>query len=222
MVWSMAVVGAVIGYLLGSIPVGLWVCRLFGVDIRTVGSGRTGATNAWRAAGLKAAIPTVLGDALKGAIAIWIVTLLFRRFFPDPDMMSVAEATGRAAALHLSQSLAGGMAVVGHNWSFLMGFKGGAGGITGAATTMALYPPVGGMIWLIGIFLFWWSRIASIATFAVGAGTFAIFLMLAVEDWATFWPYVVYGVITLAAVLVALRPNREKLKEGKERVVTIW
>lgn len=222
MVWSMAVVGAVLGYLLGSVPVGLWVCRLYGVDIRTVGSGRTGATNAWRAAGLKAAIPTLLGDALKGAVAIWLVTWLFRIFFPDPDTMLPAEASARVAALHLAQSLAGGMAVVGHNWSFLMGFKGGAGGITGAATTMALYPPVGGMVWLIGIFLFWWGRIASIATFGVGASTFAIFLMLAVEDWALYWPYVVYGLITLAAVIVALRPNREKLKEGQERVVTLW
>ena len=53
-------------------------------------------------------------------------------------------------ALHLSQSLAGGFAIIGHIWSVFLGFKGGAGGITGAATTMALYPPVGGMVWLIG------------------------------------------------------------------------
>lgn len=222
MLWLMAPLGAVIGYLLGSVPVGLWVCRLFGVDIRQVGSGRTGATNAWRAAGLKAAVPTVLGDALKGAVAIWVITALFRQFVPDPTTMDIVEANRRLAALHLAQSLAGGMAVVGHNWSFLMGFKGGAGGVTGAATTMALFPPVGGMVWLIGIFLFWWSRIASLATFGVGASTFAIFLMRAVEDWETEWPYVIYGMITLIAVIVALRSNREKLKEGKERVVTLW
>jgi glycerol-3-phosphate acyltransferase PlsY len=126
-------------------------------------------------------------------------------------------------ALHLSQALAGGFAVVGHIWSFLLGFKGGAGGITGAATTMVLYPPVGGMVWLIGILLFWWSRMASLATFAVGASTFAIFLIMAsVEDWTSYWPYAIYGIITLVAVILALRPNREKLKEGKERVVTLW
>jgi glycerol-3-phosphate acyltransferase PlsY len=223
----MAVVGALLGYLLGSIPVGLWVCRLYGVDIRTVGSGRTGGTNAWRAAGLKAAIPTILGDALKGAVAIWIVTWLFYLFFPDPSTGDIAGSapgvmTEWLAALHLAQALAGGLAVVGHNWSFLMGFKGGAGGITGAATTMALFPPVGGMVWLIGALLFWWGRMASVATFGVGASTFAIFLMRAVNDWPTEWPYAVYGVITLIAVIVALRPNRQKLKEGKERVVTLW
>jgi glycerol-3-phosphate acyltransferase PlsY len=112
--------------------------------------------------------------------------------------------------------------VIGHNWSFLLGFKGGAGGINGAATTMALYPPVGGMVWLIGILLFWWGRMASVATFGIGASTFAIFLMLIVEDAATFWPYSIYGIITLVSVVVALRPNREKIKEGKERVINRW
>jgi glycerol-3-phosphate acyltransferase PlsY len=223
MLWFMALIGAILGYLLGSIPVGLWVCRLYGVDIRTVGSGRTGGTNAWRAAGLKAAIPTILGDALKGAVAIWLITWLFGLLVAQPAQMTVDEAVAREAALRLAQSLAGGFAVVGHIWSFLLGFKGGAGGITGAATTMALYPPVGGMVWLVGILLFWWSRMASLATFGVGASTFAIFLMMAtVEDWATNWPYVIYGVITLVSVIVALRPNRQKLKEGKERVVTLW
>lgn len=222
MIWVAAILAGLFGYLLGSIPVGVWVCNLFGVDIRSIGSGRTGATNAWRAAGLKAAIPTVLGDALKGAIAIWIVTGLFALLFPEPGQMTPTEAVARLGALHLAQSLAGGMAVIGHNWSFLLGFKGGAGGITLAATTMALLPPVGGIVWLVGILIFWWSRIASLATFAVGAATFAIFLMYTVEDPQTYWPYVVYGVIGLAAVMLALRPNRAKLAQGEERVVTLW
>ncbi|MDI9549165.1 MAG: glycerol-3-phosphate acyltransferase [Chloroflexota bacterium] len=222
MIWIMAPVAALLGYLLGAIPVGVLACRLYGVDIRQVGSGRTGATNAWRAAGLKAAIPTVIGDAVKGAVAIWLVTLLTRGLFPEPTTMSVSEAVSRANALHLAQSLAGGFAIVGHIWSVFLGFKGGAGGITGAATTMALYPPVGGMVWLIGGIMFWWSRIASIATFSVGVSTFAIFAMLAVDDWATFWPYVVYGVIAFGSVFLALRTNRTQLKEGRERVVTLW
>ena len=139
MLWLMAPIGAILGYLLGSIPVGVWVCQLYGVDIRKVGSGRTGGTNAWRAAGLKAAIPTVLGDALKGAVAIWLITWLFNLFVPEPTTMTIDEAVARESALRLAQSLAGGFAVIGHIWSFLLGFKGGAGGITGAATTMALY-----------------------------------------------------------------------------------
>ncbi len=222
MIWIMAPVAALLGYFLGAIPVGVLACRLYGVDIRQVGSGRTGATNAWRAAGLKAAIPTVIGDAVKGAVAIWLVTALTRGLFPEPASMSVSEAVSREAAFHLVQSLAGGFAIIGHIWSVFLGFKGGAGGITGAATTMALYPPVGGMVWLIGGIMFWWSRIASIATVSVGVSTFAIFAMLAVDDWSTFWPYVVYGVIAFGSVFLALRTNRTQLKEGRERVVTLW
>ena len=221
MMWAFALVGALIGYVLGSIPVGLWVCRLYGVDIRTVGSGRIGGTNAWRAAGLKAAIPTVLGDALKGAIAVMLVRWLFFLVFPEPPAMSVSEAVVRTDALNLALALAGGLAVVGHNWSFLNGFKGGAGGITTAATTVALSPLVGGVVVIIGAFLIWWSRIASIGTFAVAVSSFALFLILAVDQ-ITPWPFAIYGVMVLAAVLIALRPNREKLRQQQERIITIW
>jgi len=149
-IWITVPIAALLGYLLGSIPVGLWVTRLYGVDIRTVGSGRTGGTNAWRAAGLKAAIPTVLGDALKGAVAVLLVRWLFYRVFPEPGIMTVDEAVLRNTVVQLSVALAGGLAVIGHNWSVFNGFKGGAGGITSAATAMAISPLVGGMIWIIG------------------------------------------------------------------------
>ena len=221
MMWVMVLVGALIGYVLGSIPVGLWVCRLYGVEIRTVGSGRTGGTNAWRAAGLKAAIPTILGDALKGAAAVLLVRWLFTLFFPEPATMTVDDATMRQLILDLSVALAGGFAVIGHNWSFLNGFKGGAGGITSAATTLAISPLVGGMVIIIGAFMIWWSRIASIGTFAVGVSAFALFLMLGVQQLSP-WPFIIYGVIALFSVMVALNSNREKLRKQEERIITIW
>ncbi len=222
-IWLFVPFGALLGYLLGAIPVGLVVCRLFGVDIRTVGSGRTGTTNAWRAAGMKAAIPTLIGDAIKGAVAIWLVRWLYSLFFPELNsaVMGPDEAAMRLAVLQWSSALAGGFAVIGHNWSVFMGFKGGAGGITSAATTMALFPLAGGMVWIIGAFLIWWARIASVGTFAVGVSAFGVLLMLAANDLAP-WPYVAYGVIVLIAVLVALRPNREKLRLQQERVITRW
>lgn len=221
MLWLLPVLGTVIGYLLGAVPVGLLVCRLYGVDIRTVGSGRTGGTNAWRAAGLKAGIPTILGDAIKGAVAVWIVRGLYGVLYPEPATMSVMDATARITALQLAAALAGGAAIIGHNWSVFIGFKGGAGGITSAATTMAISPLVGGAVWLIGILVIWWSRIASVGTFSVGASAFALFLVLALNELSP-WPYVVYGVIALGSVLVALQSNREKLSAQQERVITLW
>ncbi len=221
MFWIAVPIAALFGYLMGAIPVGVLVCRLFGVDIQSVGSGRTGTTNAWRAAGLKAAIPTLLGDALKGAVAILIVRTLFHLLFPDPTAMTVDEAVTRDFIVRLAESLAGGMAIIGHNWSVFLGFKGGAGGITSATATMALMPLVGGMVWLIGALLYWWSRIASIATFSVGASTLAIFLILAVNERSS-WAYVVYGLLAFGSVFIALQRNRENLKEGKERVISLW
>jgi acyl phosphate:glycerol-3-phosphate acyltransferase len=221
MIWLIVLLGAVLGYLLGSIPVGLWVCRLYGVDIRTVGSGRTGGTNAWRAAGLKAGIPTIIGDAIKGAVAVWLIRILYQTIFPEPSPMTVDEATLRMTVLQLSEALAGGAAIIGHNWSIFNNFKGGAGGITSAATTMAISPLAGGMVWLIGAFIIWWSRMASVGTLSVGVSAFAIFLVLALNQLAP-WPYVLYGVIALFSVIMALRSNREKLKAGQERVITIW
>lgn len=221
MVWLLAPLGLGLGYFLGALPVGLLICRLYGVDVRMVGSGRTGTTNVWRAAGLKAAAPTLLGDALKGVVAIWLVQLFYQLFFPETGPMGVEEATMRYNALKLAEALAGGGAIIGHNWSIFMGFKGGAGGITSAATTMMLYPLAGSIVWLIGAFLIWWTRIAAVGTFAVGVSAFAIFLVLYLNE-SIPWPYLVYGVIALLAVLVALQPNREKLRTGEERVITLW
>lgn len=220
-IWLTIPIAALLGYLLGSIPFGLWICRLYGVDIRTIGSGRTGGTNAWRAAGLKAAIPTILGDALKGAVAVWLVRYFFHQMFPEPGVMTLDEATMRQTILQLSVALAGGMAVIGHNWSIFNGFKGGAGGITSAATAMAISPLVGGMIWIIGAFLYWWTRIASIATFGVGVSAFAIFLILGVNQ-LTPWPYAIFGLLALLSVLLALNSNRENIRTQEERVITLW
>ena len=221
MIWGMVPVAALLGYLLGAIPVGVLVCRLFGVDIRSVGSGRTGTTNAWRAAGLKAAVPTLIGDSIKGAVAVWLVRFLITTLFPDPGVMDVAEASARVTALQLASALAGGLAIIGHNWSVFLGFKGGAGGITSAATTMAIHPMVGSMVWLIGGVLIWWTRMASVATFSVGLSAFAIFLILYVNELSP-WPYVIYGAIALVSVYLALRVNRANIKESKERIITLW
>ena len=221
MIWLFPLLAALLGYVLGAVPVGVVVCRLYGVDIRAVGSGRTGTTNAWRAVGLKAAIPTLLGDSLKGVAAVALVRWLFFVILPEPAAMSVVEAVQRQTVLNLAAALAGGLAVVGHNWSIFLGFRGGAGGITAAATAMALSPLAGGIVWLVGAFLLWWTRMASVATFSVGITAFASFLILAVNQEAP-WPFVVYGITALFSVFTALRVNRERLRNGEERIITLW
>ena len=202
------IAGALLGYLLGSVPVGLLAAGVYGVDIRTVGSGRTGATNAWRAAGLKAAVPTLLGDALKGAAAVFLIRYLAGAFFPDMDAIAAAATAGAAA-------------VVGHNWSLYLGFKGGAGGITTAATILAISPLIGGVVCLVGLLLIWWSRMASIGTYSVSVTSLVCALIFAVAG-LTPWPYVIFGLVAYLAVTLSLSRNRQALKDGEERVITLW
>lgn len=208
-IWTAA--GLLSGYVLGAVPVGYWVCKLFGVDILQVGSGKTGATNAWRAAGLKAAIPTVLGDALKGAGAIRVLSALMENWAGDlaPDIKTLALA------------LAGGMAVIGHNWSAFIGFRGGAGGMTCAVTGLFLFPTVGIMAIMAGALAYYWSRIASFATFSVAVTSLAGYVALSLFEELS-WAYLAFPVLALTAVSIALRSNREKLRRGEERVVTLW
>lgn len=209
--WLLISVGALLGYLLGSVPVGVLATAVYGVDIRKVGSGRTGGTNAWRAAGLKAAVPTVLGDAFKGAAGVLLIRSLAGVYFPQVDEISVA----------IAASLAGATAVLGHNWSIFLGFKGGAGGITTAATVVALSPLIGGIVCLVGVLLIGWSRMASIATYSVSATTLACAIIFAISG-QTPWPYILFGLIAYLAVTLSLSRNRQALKDGQERVITLW
>ena len=205
------IAGALLGYLLGSVPVGVLATAVYGVDIRKIGSGRTGATNAWRAAGLKAAIPTLLGDALKGVAAVLLIRYVAGAFLPDVDAMAVAAAA----------ALAGGAAVVGHNWSLYFGFKGGAGGITTAATILAISPLIGGVVCLVGLLLIWWSRMASIGTYSVSVTALVCAVVFAIAG-QTPWPYVIFGLIAYVAVTISLSRNRQALRDGEERVITLW
>ncbi len=200
-----------IGYLLGAVPVGFVACRVWGVDIRTVGSGRTGATNAWRAAGLKAALPTALGDALKGVAAVALVRWLLAQLAPAaPADLNI-----------LAAAAAGGAAVLGHNWSVFLGFKGGAGGITCALTCLALNPIVGLIVVVVGAAMMWWARIAAIATLSTGVVSLAGFLALA-SNRIVSWSYLAFAIPACLAIIISLRSNREKLRQQDERIITLW
>ena len=115
------IVGAgLAAYLLGSVPPGIFWGWLIGrIDVRLQGSGRTGGTNVWRAAGFSAAVLTALSDALKGAAAIWMAEVM------GVPVWGVA--------------LVGALAIVGHNYSILLGFRGGAGTATSIGVAAALW-----------------------------------------------------------------------------------
>lgn len=123
------IVVAVVGYLLGSIPTGFLVGKARGVDIRAVGSGNIGAANTFRAVGRRAGIFVLIVDALKGFVAVESCYLILPLF----------HITDPAVAIHY-HVLAGIFAVLGHNYTCWLYFKGGKGIATTAGVYLALVP----------------------------------------------------------------------------------
>jgi len=199
----------IIGYIIGSIPFGLLIVKLkTGKDIRQVESGRTGGTNAVRAAGFGAGLLTAILDILKGAGSVWMA----RALVPE---------------VHLFQILAPVAAILGHNYSLFMisrdadgklRFHGGAGGATTLGGAVGLWIWMFPIVFGAGALVWFTLGIASVTTIAIGlvvTVVFAIRILLGYQNPLDIW----YGIIAASLLIWALRPNIKKLFAGQERVV---
>ncbi len=196
---------ALVAYLIGSIPMGyVWVKVLTGKDVTRFGSGRTGGTNAARAGGRWAGILTGVGDFMKGLLAVMVARWL------------LPESYGTLS--YWAQVVAGTAAVLGHNWSIYLGFKGGAGTGPNLGVAAAFAPLVGlALVPLVPLLLVL-TGYASVASLTIAVLIPLVFGLLALAaGWP--WAYAVYGVITLALIIWALRPNIQRLIAGTERRV---
>jgi acyl phosphate:glycerol-3-phosphate acyltransferase len=202
-----------VSYLLGSIPFGLLIVKLStGKDIREVESGRTGATNAMRAAGFWAGALTISLDFLKGLAAVWLVRWLIP-----------ADIAWRAW-LEVLAPLA---AILGHNYSIFLArlenngklrLRGGAGGATSVGGGAGLWLPSAFITIPTGLLVLFGVGYASVATMSVPLVTIVIF---AYRAWigASPWEYIFYGIGAEIILIIALRPNIERLLHGNERLV---
>jgi glycerol-3-phosphate acyltransferase PlsY len=196
------VVGA---YLLGSIPTGYLVARAKGIDIRTVGSGNIGATNAFRVLGKPAGIFVLLADALKGFAACTLLTNLILHAFDVPVSPFKAAMTERV--------IAGIVAVLGHNFTCWLRFKGGKGIATTAGVYFAVAPISVGIALGLWILVFVATRYVSLASIVA-----AIALPTAV--WINHYhSSVALGIATTAIGAMAVwkhKANIARLKAGTE------
>ena len=203
-------VAALIGYLLGAIPFGfIFVKATKHVDLRDFGSGRTGGTNAFRAAGVPTGVLTSIFDVLKGACAVWVVRALFG------DSVS-------ADWLPWIEVAAGVLSVVGHNWSFYIGWKGGAGTGPNVGWAGAIWFPIVpvAVITVAGILV--GLGVASIASLAMAFAvpvSFAVLYLAGVDPYDTTLAYIVGGLAGAAVIAWSLRPNIRRLLAGNERLV---
>ena len=192
---------ALAAYLLGSIPTGYLVARARGIDIRTVGSGNIGATNAFRILGKPAGIFVLVADGLKGfAASAWLADFVIRLF---------AVAPGQIEYLKI---VAGICAVLGHNFTCWLKFKGGKGIATSAGVYFALAPLAAGIALGTWIIVFALGRFVSVASIAA-----AVALPAAV--WLT--PNsLILRIVTTALGLLAIykhKGNIQRLLNGTER-----
>jgi glycerol-3-phosphate acyltransferase PlsY len=146
---------AVSAYLLGSIPTGFLVGKARGLDIRAVGSGNIGATNVLRVLGRPAGIFVLLMDALKGWLAVAVMSKLTFRLLG---------AAGTPQAQEWLALCAGVLAILGHNYTCWLRFRGGKGIATSAGVLLALVPWSLLIILTVWIVIFALSRYVSLAS----------------------------------------------------------
>ncbi len=186
-----AIIMIIIGYLAGSINSAIITCKLLGLPSpRTVGSGNPGATNVLRLGGKKAAIITLVGDALKGFIPVLIAYLL--------NLSPVYVACVALAA------------IIGHIFPIFFGFKGGKG----VATLIGV---MFGFSWFIGlIFLGIWLLVAYTTKYSSLSSILATVLIpIAIYFFYGTYPTIIFGII---AIIVVLRhhQNIQRLIKGTE------
>jgi len=183
---------AIVAYLFGAIPVGVLVMRTYGIDIQKIGSGNIGANNVLRAAGWGPALVVALADIMKGGIAVLI-----------------AQAFGMPG---WEVAVVGFCAVVGHNYSVFLGFRGGKGVATSFGTILLL--DVGLGIALLPIFVA--TVLITRFTSAASMLTSFVSIILGIAMKREWW-FVLMMALLFSMIIFMHRENLDRIRNGKER-----
>jgi glycerol-3-phosphate acyltransferase PlsY len=213
---------ALIGYIFGAFPTGYFVGRMWNIDVRKHGSGRTGGTNVLRTAGWTAFTLTVIGDVLKGVLPV----VISRALFPDARDAHTLAVVG---------------ALLGHNWSVFIAMlakpdprvtfappplgwiqriaqqgRGGAGVATSAGAMLALFPPLV-LILIVPIILILiivrYASVASLTTAIVSPFVMLFFVWRGDAPWS----YLILNLVLSIIIIIVHIPNIQRLRAGTER-----
>lgn len=186
----------IICYLLGSIPFGYIVGRLFKkIDIREYGSGNIGATNAFRILGPSLASLVLIGDISKGIFSIYLVRFL------NIDNLSILVIAGIAV-------------ICGHDWSVFLKFKGGKG----VATTFGVIFSFNSVISILAVTV--WGMVLIFTKYAslssiLSLTSVSIFMILFKQP----YEYIIFSLVILILAIFKHKDNIKRLKLGKERKI---
>lgn len=180
----------VFSYLIGSIPVGYIVARyLKGIDIREYGSGNIGATNVFRIMGAKAGLTVLIGDVLKGIMAVLI-----------------AKNFGSVYVLLASLAV-----LSGHSWSIFLRFKGGKAIATGYGVLLSIAPVPGLLaviVWAVTVYMTGYVSLGSL----LGTASAPVLMLL----FGVRWEYALIGLLLFLIALYRHKDNIERLLNGTE------
>lgn len=217
-----------LAFLLGSIPFGLIIAKAKGIDIRQHGSGNIGATNVLRIVGKKYGITCLILDALKGFIPVALATNLIQidgraiqvpLGLPDSWalFLPAAEAV-KGQTVHILTALA---AVLGHNYSPWVGFKGGKGIATSAGVLLALMPFAVLLLIVVFLIVFLATRYVSLASM-VAAAVLPVMTLWGswhhgrIQDGTWNKPLFAFSVVIAALAIWKHRANIRRLLDGTE------
>jgi acyl phosphate:glycerol-3-phosphate acyltransferase len=217
--WQTYLTVAIVAYLLGSIPFGYILVKLFlKQDIRTTGSGNIGATNVARSGKKGLAIATLLLDAGKGYFAVWLAVHYFTAF--GPFSTSGSEIREAAESIFPVRGCAAFMSVIGHVFPIWLGAKGGKGVATAVGAFLVLAPRGVAVAFLAFVVVFLLSRIVSLSSILA-----AVAFSLAILDWRVFypraesmfvWKYAAFLWATCGVVIAKHHSNIRRLLNGTE------
>lgn len=185
-----------LAYLLGSLPIGYLVGRLWGVNVLSWGSGRTGGTNVLRSAGPVAAFLTGALDVGKGMLAVWLA--------------------GTLTGSEVVQVLSGAAVILGHNHSVFLSFRGGAGVGTSLGALAAIHFPAALALVVLLVLVIFITRYASVGSLTVSTLMPIVLLVLGLKGVLSL-VYVGYGLLAWIIIVLAHKPNIQRLLAGTER-----
>jgi len=220
-----------LGFLLGSIPFGLLLGKLKGVDIRDHGSGNIGSTNVFRTLGKKSGITCLILDLLKGFAPVLLAINLARIedasfLFSIEFLKSLTETVPasqqfQVQSIHVLTALA---AILGHNYSPWIGFKGGKGIATSGGALLALMPAAVILLVLILIIVARITKYVSVGSIATGI---ALPLLTLYGSWYHgkiadgTWnkPLFIFSIVAGALAIWKHRSNIKRLRTGTENKI---
>ena len=184
-------------YIIGATPFGYVAGRIKGVDIRDHGSGNIGATNVMRILGKGVGIPVFILDVLKGFIPVFVV----QRLFPESDLAAVLAALGT---------------ILGHTFTFWLGFKGGKGVATSGGAILALVPLAVAGALAAWIAVYYTTRYVALASI-VSAIAIPVVVGIQALIWKTVGiPLLAFSLFVGALVVWLHRSNIKRIMDGTE------